>query len=86
MEKTIASPPAVWQESIAKTVTFVVTEDCQLRCRYCYLVGKNSRNRMSFDTARRSIDYLVENPDLFPKGPSSGTLSAASLPGDRPHR
>lgn len=67
MEKTIARAPAVWQESIAKTVTFVVTEDCQLRCRYCYLVGKNSRNRMSFDTARRSIDYLVENPDLFPE-------------------
>ncbi len=67
MEKTIARAPAVWQESIAKTVTFVVTEDCQLRCRYCYLVGKNSRNRMSFDTAKRSIDYLVENPDLFPE-------------------
>ncbi len=67
MEKTIASPPAVWQESIAKTVTFVVTEDCQLRCRYCYLVGKNSRNRMGFDVARRSIDYIMENRDLFPE-------------------
>ncbi|MBP1747878.1 MAG: radical protein [Deltaproteobacteria bacterium] len=66
MEKTIAAPPAIWQESIAKTVTFVVTEDCQLRCHYCYLVGKNSRNKMSFDIAKRTIDHLVENRDLFP--------------------
>lgn len=66
MEKNIAKPPAVWRESAAKTVTFVVTEDCQLRCRYCYLVGKNSHNRMSFDIAKRTIDYLVENREMFP--------------------
>jgi uncharacterized protein len=66
MKKNIASPPAVWQGSTAKTATFVVTEDCQLRCRYCYLVGKNSRNRMTFDIAKRTTDYLVENRGLFP--------------------
>ncbi len=64
--ETIATPPAVWRQAIAKTVTFVVTEDCQLRCNYCYLVGKNSHNKMSFDIAKRTIDYLVENRELFP--------------------
>lgn len=65
MESNIAKPPAVWQESIAKTVTFMVTEDCQLRCRYCYFTGKNSNNKMSFDIARRSIDYILENRTIF---------------------
>ncbi len=67
MKKTIAQQPAIWQEAIAKTVTFVVTEDCQLRCHYCYLVGKNSRNRMSFDVARRSVDYIIEKRNIFPE-------------------
>jgi uncharacterized protein len=66
MIKNVAKQPAVWQASSAKTVTLIVTEDCQLRCHYCYLVGKNSKNKMSFEIARKSIDYLIENRDLFP--------------------
>lgn len=67
MKQLIAQAPAVWQKSAAKTVTFMVTEDCQLRCHYCYLVGKNSHTRMGFEVARKSIDYLIENRDLFPE-------------------
>ena len=65
MHSNIAKPPSVWQESRAKTVTFMVTEDCQLRCRYCYFTGKNSSNTMSFDIAKRSIDYIIKNGDIF---------------------
>jgi uncharacterized protein len=54
-----------WQEGRAKTVTFIVTEDCQLRCRYCYLVGKNSHHRMDFEVARRTVDYLLRERELF---------------------
>ncbi|GHV48566.1 radical SAM protein [Bacteroidia bacterium] len=54
-----------WQSGRAKSVTFIVTKDCQLACKYCYLVGKNSKERMSFDIAARSVDYLFENRDLF---------------------
>jgi len=54
-----------WQEGQAKSVTLVVTENCQLRCRYCYVLHKNSRKRMSFDVARRTIDYLIEQRQLF---------------------
>lgn len=48
-----------------KSITFIVTKDCQLACKYCYLVGKNSNERMSFDIAKQSIDYILANPDLF---------------------
>lgn len=50
-----------------KTITFIVTKDCQLDCKYCYLVGKNKNERMSFDTAKRAIDYILSNPALFPE-------------------
>lgn len=50
----------VWQEGRAKTITFIVTKDCQLACKYCYLVGKNSDEKMSFDVARKAIDYILQ--------------------------
>ena len=49
------------------TFTFVLTQDCQLACKYCYLVGKNSKNKMKFSTARDAVDYLISNPELFPQ-------------------
>lgn len=48
-----------------KSITFIVTKDCQLACKYCYLVGKNSNERMTFDTAKQSVDYILANSDLF---------------------
>lgn len=48
-----------------KSITFIVTKDCQLACKYCYLVGKNSYERMTFDTAKQSVDYILANSDLF---------------------
>ncbi|MDR3494559.1 MAG: radical SAM peptide maturase, CXXX-repeat target family [Ancalomicrobiaceae bacterium] len=53
-----------WQGTRAKTVTFIVTEDCQLRCRYCYIVGKNNIKRMDFEVARVTIDRLLREPEL----------------------
>ena len=46
-----------------KTITFIVTKDCQLACKYCYLVGKNSKERMSWDVAKRAIDYILAHED-----------------------
>ena len=48
-----------------RTITFIVTKDCQLACKYCYLVGKNNKEVMSFDIARQSADYFLENTALF---------------------
>jgi len=63
-EYTLGRPSPSWEESRAKSITFIVTEDCQLRCRYCYLVGKNTARRMQFDIARRTIDYLLADRRL----------------------
>lgn len=54
-----------WQAGAAKNITFIVTKDCQLACKYCYLVGKNEKERMSFETAKKAIDYILSNRDIF---------------------
>ena len=51
----------VWKDGIAKDITFIVTKDCQLACKYCYLVGKNTKERMSFETAKKAIDYILSH-------------------------
>lgn len=50
-----------WQDGMSKTITFIVTKDCQLACKYCYLVGKNSKERMSYEVAKQAIDYILDN-------------------------
>ena len=57
--------PALWQYGIAKNITFIVTKDCQLACKYCYLVGKNTKERMSWDVAKQAIDYILDNETEF---------------------
>lgn len=65
MEQKIKQIDRGWLEGAAKTITFIVTKDCQLACKYCYLVGKNENERMSFDTARAVVDYVLDNRDFF---------------------
>lgn len=54
-----------WQNGIAKNITFIVTKDCQLACKYCYLVGKNEKERMSWEVAKAAIDYILDNEQDF---------------------
>lgn len=49
-----------WQEGMSKNITFIVTKDCQLSCKYCYLVGKNEKERMPWNVAKAAIDYILE--------------------------
>lgn len=63
----IATSSRAWMDGEAKNITFIVTKDCQLACKYCYLVGKNEKERMSFDVAKAAIDYILANRDLFPQ-------------------
>ncbi len=60
--KVIENKSNVWQEDKAKTITFIVTKDCQLVCKYCYLVGKNDKERMTYEVATKAIDYLIASP------------------------
>lgn len=52
-----------WQSGRAKNITFIVTKDCQLACKYCYLVGKNEKERMSWPVAKAAIDYILDRED-----------------------
>ena len=54
-----------WQNGTAKSITFIVTKDCQLACKYCYLVGKNTKERMSWSVAKQAIDYILDNEQDF---------------------
>jgi uncharacterized protein len=52
-----------WQAGTAKSITFIVTKDCQLACKYCYLVGKNETERMTWETAKAAIDYILDHEE-----------------------
>ncbi len=56
-----------WQSGIAKNITFIVTKDCQLACKYCYLVGKNGGERMPWSVAKGAIDYILSHEDDMPE-------------------
>lgn len=65
MKENIKEIDQGWQSGVAKEITFIVTKDCQLACKYCYLVGKNEKERMSFDIAKQAIDYILDHEDDF---------------------
>lgn len=50
-----------WKSGMAKNITFIVTKDCQLACKYCYLVGKNSKEKMPWEIAKQAIDYVLDH-------------------------
>lgn len=50
----------------ARAITFQVTDDCTLRCSYCYEHHKACRG-MNLETGRRIVDQLL---DLYEKGDS----------------
>lgn len=54
-----------WHKGMAKSITFIVTKDCQLACKYCYLVGKNEKERMSWKVAKAAVDYILSHEEDF---------------------
>lgn len=56
-----------WQSGVAKNITFIVTKDCQLACKYCYLVGKNNQGRMTWETAKAAVDFILSHEQDFPE-------------------
>lgn len=55
----------IWQSGTAKNITFIVTKDCQLACKYCYLVGKNEKEQMSWEVAKAAVDYILNHESDF---------------------
>jgi len=62
-QEIIKNNDSGWKSGLAKVITFIVTKDCQLACKYCYLVGKNSKERMSWEVAKKAIDYILDHED-----------------------
>lgn len=61
-----------------KTLTFQVTQDCSLRCVYCYQHEKFKGRDMTFDVAKKMIDYLFDHKDddnfYFSENTTSGII------------
>jgi uncharacterized protein len=45
---------------ICKEITFVVTQECNLRCTYCYLHGKNSKHDMTLEGGKAIVDFILD--------------------------
>ena len=48
----------------ARTITFQITDDCNLCCSYCYQVNKG-HHKMPFNIAKKLIDELLYNNKLI---------------------
>ena len=55
---TLGKQMKQWNEK-AQSLTFIVTEDCNLRCKYCYITHKASNAKMSLEVAQKFIDYVL---------------------------
>ena len=51
----------LWKDNEAQQLTFVVTQDCNLMCKYCYMLGKNKSKKMSFEIAKKAVDFFLDN-------------------------
>lgn len=51
-----------WDKGNYLNATFCVTEECNLGCSYCYMVGKNSFSRMTPEMGRKIVDFLLNDP------------------------
>ena len=65
--KNIKTKSSEWRKGVVKSITFIVTKDCQLACKYCYLVGKNTKERMPWEVAKAAIDYVLDREKEMPE-------------------
>ena len=54
--------PKSFNDAQYQNITLCVTEECNLRCKYCYMAHKNSFHRMSFETAKAAVDFFLDQP------------------------
>lgn len=50
-------------QELIKTVTFIVTEKCNLKCSYCYECNKTDK-AMSIEIAKKAIDMLFDESKI----------------------
>ena len=57
-----------WFESRARIISFAITEDCSLACKYCYITGQNGINPMSIELAKAAVDFVLSSSrDVMPE-------------------
>jgi radical SAM peptide maturase (CXXX-repeat target family)/CXXX repeat peptide maturase len=44
-------------------LTFVVTQACNLACKYCYMVAKNNKQVMSLPVAKKAVDFFLSSSE-----------------------
>ena len=47
-----------------RTITFQITDDCNLCCSYCYQINKG-HHKMPFEVAKKFIDKLLKKDSLI---------------------
>ncbi len=52
---TVGTNEDSWKKGDAQTITFIVTHDCNLRCKYCYITHKSSDKRMDLNVAKKCM-------------------------------
>lgn len=69
--------PQYYPDNKVKTVTFIVTHQCNLRCSYCY-EGHKSDTKMTLETAKKCVDLLfsedAQNSELVNEVESNGLI------------
>lgn len=57
---------AAWKnKKKIKYITFSVTDECNLRCTYCYFTHKDKTHIMSFDIAKKAIDNILTDERML---------------------
>jgi len=46
---------------LPNSASFLVTEDCNLACTYCFELDGRNKNKMTKETARKGLEYLCNN-------------------------
>ncbi len=64
-EYTVGTTDSSWRSGITQNITFIVTHDCNLRCKYCYITHKSSDKRMNLNVAKDFIDYILMTDELI---------------------
>lgn len=54
-----------WHANDGRQISFIVTQNCNLRCKYCYMVDKNDEHKMTFQVAKDAIDFFLDHQELF---------------------
>lgn len=69
IENPVNNYISIYLHHYLNSLTLQVTQNCNMRCRYCYFSGngeftrQHNNGKMTWDTARKAIDFLAKNSD-----------------------